>query len=138
MKWITTICIITSCLIFSRPAEAQPTKALSHDLDRLSALYPAYPETKKKPLQIRFDNEIRMLMTGSFAFYKKFVSPQDALSCAFHPSCSAYAMQTLEMNGILGLFDAIDRLTRCNGFSPEKYERYHESTLFYDPVRKIR
>jgi len=34
-----------------------------------------------------------------------------------------------------GMLNAIDRLTRCNGFSPEKYEIHAETHLLSDPVR---
>jgi putative component of membrane protein insertase Oxa1/YidC/SpoIIIJ protein YidD len=49
-----------------------------------------------------------------------------------------YALNTIKTNGILGILDAIDRLTRCNGMSPEKYPIDKSSQRFYDPVKKIR
>ena len=137
MKEAITSCIITVFLAV-RPVTAQDSGQLMQDLHQLDALFKVKPKNDQQKNAIRIDNEIQLILTGGFAFYKKFISPQDALHCAFYPSCSRYALETIESNGVLGIFDAIDRLTRCNGFSPEKYDLYHDSQLFYDPVRKIR
>jgi putative component of membrane protein insertase Oxa1/YidC/SpoIIIJ protein YidD len=91
---------------------------------------------KRQPIDMK--NEIRMIASAVYHFYKAFISSQDANNCAFHPSCSTYTFETLKLNGILGVFDAFDRLTRCNGFSPEKYHTHIDSPHFYDPVKKIR
>ena len=88
-------------------------------------------------LQIDPTNEIKLLLTTGFAFYKTFISSQDGMTCTFHPSCSSYALSTIQTNGILGVLDAIDRLMRCHGLSPEKYTVHEPSHRFYDPVRKI-
>jgi len=82
-------------------------------------------------------NEIKLILTGGFAFYKTFISSQDGMTCTFYPSCSSYALSTIQTNGILGILDAIDRLTRCNGLSPEKYHIHELSQRYYDPVKRI-
>jgi len=67
-------------------------------------------------------NEVKLILTGLYLGYKKFVSSQDSRSCVFHPSCSTYAIETIKKNGILvGFFDTIDRMTRCHPFSMENY-----------------
>jgi putative component of membrane protein insertase Oxa1/YidC/SpoIIIJ protein YidD len=88
-------------------------------------------------LNIDPTNEFRLILTGGFAFYKTFVSSQDGMVCTFYPSCSSYAIGTIQTNGLLGILDAIDRLTRCNGLSPEKYPIHEHSQRYYDPVPKI-
>lgn len=136
MNWKITICILTGILVFSQVGTCQ-TNPAQNSLKKLDKLFPVAEKARKNSYPINFDNEIQLLITGSFSFYKNFISTQDALHCTFYPSCSAYALETIQLNGILGLFDAIDRLTRCNGFSPEKYDEYAHSHLFYDPVKKI-
>jgi putative component of membrane protein insertase Oxa1/YidC/SpoIIIJ protein YidD len=97
------------------------------------------PANFKPEYSLKVDptNEIKLVLTGGFAFYKTFVSSQDGMTCTFYPSCSSYALSTIQTNGILGVLDAIDRLTRCNGLSPEKYHIHETSQRYYDPVRKI-
>ena len=98
------------------------------------------PVTIKTDYSLRIDptNEFKLILTGGFAFYKAFISSQDGMKCTFYPSCSVYALNTIKTNGLLGVLDAIDRLTRCNGISPEKYPIHEHSQRFYDPVEKIR
>jgi putative component of membrane protein insertase Oxa1/YidC/SpoIIIJ protein YidD len=97
------------------------------------------PDESKPDYSLKIDtrNEFRLLLTGAFAFYKTFVSSQDGMKCTFYPSCSVYALNTIKTNGLIGVLDAIDRLTRCNGVSPEKYHIHEPSQRFYDPVTKI-
>jgi hypothetical protein len=78
-------------------------------------------------------NEPQVIMTGLFVGYKSLFSSQDQKSCTFTPSCSEYAILTIRKKGILeGFLDAIDRLTRCNGLSPENYETDTELNLLID------
>lgn len=78
-------------------------------------------------------NEAEVFMTGFLIGYKSFFSSQDARSCIFEPSCSVYALETIKRRGlIIGFFDAIDRLTRCNGLSPEDYEAVKGKQLLID------
>ena len=81
-------------------------------------------------------NEVQTVFSGLFLFYKYFVSSQDVVSCVFYPSCSVYALQTIQKNGFFaGTMATFDRLCRCNGLSPEKYDIHKESRLLYDPVQ---
>jgi putative component of membrane protein insertase Oxa1/YidC/SpoIIIJ protein YidD len=81
------------------------------------------------------NNEIELVFSGLFLTYKYFISSQDVVSCVFYPSCSVYAIQSIQKQGlVIGTLSAFDRLTRCNGLSPENYEIQKETHLFYDPV----
>jgi len=78
-------------------------------------------------------NEFQVIMTGFFIGYKSFLSSQDQKSCTFTPSCSVYAIETIKKKGIVeGIMDAVDRLTRCNGLSPENYDIDPEQKLLID------
>jgi len=129
----TTISIIILLAVFASRASSQsPTEIKSYqDLFRPAISTPDYS------LKIDPTNEFLLVLTGGFAFYKTFISSQDGMVCTFHPSCSSYALSTIRINGFLGLLDAIDRLTRCNGLSPEKYPIHEHTHRYYDPVRKI-
>jgi putative membrane protein insertion efficiency factor len=49
--------------------------------------------------------------------YRRFVSPLLPPSCRFYPSCSAYALEALQVHGALrGSWLAVRRLSRCHPF----------------------
>ncbi len=80
-------------------------------------------------------NEFQLLFSGLFLFYKSFISSQDGQECTFTPSCSVYGMKAVKEKGVLkGIFLTFDRLSRCNGLSPEKYSIDPETGKFYDPI----
>ena len=59
--------------------------------------------------------------------YKKFISPSLIKSCRYHPSCSDYAKEALEVDGLIkGAAKAFWRILRCNPFAKGGY----------DPVKK--
>ena len=61
---------------------------------------------------------IRALALAPIRFYQRFISPALPRSCKYEPTCSRYAVQTIEEFGILrGLVLASWRLLRCNPFS---------------------
>lgn len=58
------------------------------------------------------------LFTALIAFYRKHISPRFAPRCRYYPSCSAYALQSIEVHGALkGTLLASWRLLRCNPFT---------------------
>ena len=75
-------------------------------------------------------NELQMVFSGLFLFYKFAISSQDYNRCAFHPSCSEFGLLAVKKHGaLIGMLATVDRLQRCNGMSPENYET--------DPVRMV-
>jgi uncharacterized protein len=80
-------------------------------------------------------NEIQFVFSGLFLFYKTFISSQDMQRCTFTPSCSEYAIQAVKQEGvIIGILNAFDRLSRCNGLSPEEYNIDEQTHKFKDPL----
>ena len=54
--------------------------------------------------------------------YKKIPGPWHN-SCKFYPTCSSYAIETIEVHGLFkGLWLTIGRLLRCNPFSKPGYD----------------
>lgn len=73
---------------------------------------------------------------GLFHIYQHYISPQDASSCSFEPSCSAYASKAIQEQGLIkGLLNFFDRFSRCNSLSPENYPINEEKRLMQDPLR---
>ena len=55
--------------------------------------------------------------------YKKFVSPLLPNACRFTPTCSEYAMEALEVHGLLrGLYLSVWRVLRCNPFGKAGFD----------------
>jgi putative membrane protein insertion efficiency factor len=49
--------------------------------------------------------------------YQKTLSPFLAPACRFHPSCSSYAITSIERHGVIrGGARALRRLSRCHPF----------------------
>jgi hypothetical protein len=84
------------------------------------------------------NSTMEIVLSSLFLFYKHFISSQDSQNCSFSPSCSVYAVETIKKQGfILGFLDTFDRLTRCNGISPENYEKDYKNRHLIDPVSNI-
>lgn len=61
---------------------------------------------------------LRQLLLLIIRVYRKWISPALPASCKYHPSCSAYAVQSLERHGAgKGALLATWRLLKCNPFS---------------------
>jgi hypothetical protein len=85
------------------------------------------------------NSTMEIVLSSMFKFYKYFISSQDSQSCSFSPSCSVYAVETIKKQGfLLGMFDTFDRLSRCNGLSPENYKINSNHTLLIDPVHNAK
>jgi len=67
-------------------------------------------------------NELQQSGFLLYQVYRNLISSQDGSPCRFYPTCSAYCRSAVIKNGLItGLVQGIDRLTRCNGLSPQKY-----------------
>ncbi len=54
---------------------------------------------------------------GVFRFYQLGLSPFLGKSCRFYPSCSDYAIQSLEKRGLRAFPSILWRLLRCGPWS---------------------
>lgn len=62
-------------------------------------------------------NPGRSLLRGAIRAYQLLVSPWLGDCCRFHPSCSRYAMEAIEVHGALkGSWLAAGRVCRCHPF----------------------
>ena len=58
------------------------------------------------------------LLSAPIRAYRALLSPLLPQSCRFTPSCSAYALEALELHGpVKGLWLTVRRLARCHPIS---------------------
>ncbi len=76
-----------------------------------------------------------VLVSGSFKFYKKYITSQDMSNCPFYPTCSQFMLEAVSQNGFLGFFQGIERLKRCTNTEHSRgiYETLSNGK-HYDPV----
>lgn len=78
----------------------------------------------------------KSLIISLIRFYQKFISPQDLPVCNFTPTCSSFAVESIQTFGFFrGILLASDRLQRCNGMSTTLYELNINTGKFSDPVQ---
>lgn len=58
------------------------------------------------------------LIINLIKLYKKLISPLFPNSCRYYPTCSNYAIESIQKYGLLkGSLKAVWRVIRCNPFS---------------------
>ncbi|MBR6754581.1 MAG: membrane protein insertion efficiency factor YidD [Clostridia bacterium] len=71
---------------------------------------------------------MKKLIISLIRFYQRHISSNKPRCCRFEPTCSAYAIEAIEIHGaIVGVFLALYRILRCNPFN---------KNCGYDPVPK--
>ena len=71
---------------------------------------------------------MKQLLLSLIRFYQNNISPTHPPCCRFIPSCSAYALEAIQVHGALkGSLLAIWRILRCQPFHKDK-------NYVYDPV----
>lgn len=60
---------------------------------------------------------------GLIRIYRKYISPVKPPTCRFHPTCSQYALESLEKHGIIvGTYKSLIRILKCHPFHPGGYD----------------
>jgi uncharacterized protein len=78
----------------------------------------------------------RGVLSAGFRAYKRFVSPLMPPACRFHPSCSEYAAEAVEVHGALkGSLLAAGRVLRCNPWSAGGFDPVPTATTAAAPPR---
>lgn len=66
---------------------------------------------------------MKKALTGLIRFYQRHISPLFGARCRYYPTCSQYALEAIEIHGLLkGSFLAVRRLLRCNIFFPGGFD----------------
>ena len=74
---------------------------------------------------------VRRVFVAPIRVYQRLLSPLLGPRCKYYPSCSEYAVQSIERFGILrGLVLAGWRLLRCNPWSHGGFDPVEDQRLF--------
>ena len=66
---------------------------------------------------------MKQFIIESIKFYQRKISPLFGPKCRYYPTCSQYAIQAVEIHGVLkGSVLAVLRLLRCNPLFPGGYD----------------
>ncbi|MCL2088254.1 MAG: membrane protein insertion efficiency factor YidD [Oscillospiraceae bacterium] len=66
---------------------------------------------------------MKKIIIGLLNGYKRYISPCLPHSCRFLPTCSEYAMEAVEIHGVIkGSGLAVWRILRCNPFCKGGYD----------------
>jgi len=78
---------------------------------------------------------MKRALTGIIKLYRYCISPFLPPACRFHPSCSRYAGEAIELHGpVRGILLAVRRLLKCHpfhsgGYDPVPFPRTEERIL---------
>jgi uncharacterized protein len=130
MKWAMTLCISLSACFMTF------SQNFAEDLESFKTINQAKKKEKNNfSIAKNNTNELQIMLSAMFLFYKKNISSQDASRCAFHVSCSEFALQAIKKQGlIIGSMNFFDRFTRCNTCSPYQYSVNAKSHRFEDQL----
>jgi uncharacterized protein len=60
---------------------------------------------------------MQVVVLALLRVYKRWLSPMLPSACRFHPTCSVYMMQAVELHGVpQGVWLGLKRLGRCHPF----------------------
>ncbi|MFZ5649116.1 MAG: membrane protein insertion efficiency factor YidD [Bacillota bacterium] len=60
---------------------------------------------------------------GLIKIYRRYISPLKPQTCRFYPTCSQYAVESLEKYGIIvGGYKSFIRILKCNPYHPGGYD----------------
>jgi len=66
---------------------------------------------------------LRRAAQAPIRFYRTFISPLKPPTCRFAPTCSAYALEAIEVHGALkGSLLAAKRISKCHPFHPGGFD----------------
>ncbi len=72
---------------------------------------------------------MKRVLLKAIRFYRSRISPSRPPCCRFMPSCSAYALEAIEVHGAWkGGYLAIRRILKCHPFHKQAH------AIEYDPV----
>jgi putative membrane protein insertion efficiency factor len=116
---------------------AKAQEKLPSKMDKLAKLNkPVKNTVNYKAYLKKSTNEIEGTAAILFLTYKSFFSSQDQNSCVFTPSCSVYAMESLQHdNPFMAYLKIFDRLQRCHPIvKPGEYTFHKPTQRYYDPA----
>ncbi|MGG4219711.1 membrane protein insertion efficiency factor YidD [Paenibacillus jamilae] len=81
----------------------------------------------------------RRVVKAPIKFYRAYISPLKPATCRFYPTCSAYALEAVEVHGALkGSWLAVKRIAKCHPFHPGGVDLVPPATKGIDKSNKDR
>lgn len=81
------------------------------------------PSWRKPSSLENFHNLLKAGLKGSIRFYQAALSPLFPPACRFTPTCSSYALEAVELHGVMkGTALAAGRILRCHPWNPGGYD----------------
>ena len=72
----------------------------------------------------------KIIIVFLIKFYQYSISPLIGLNCRFVPTCSNYAIQSIEEKGLLkGAYLSFKRILRCHPFGGSGYDPVNKNKL---------
>jgi len=79
----------------------------------------------------------KIVLKAPIHFYRACISPLTPPSCRFYPSCSQYALESIETHGALvGGYLAVKRICKCHPFHPGGFDPVPEKRAAVRPRRR--
>jgi putative component of membrane protein insertase Oxa1/YidC/SpoIIIJ protein YidD len=127
--------VLILLVIFSTESLAQNTE----DLKKFNVLFAEKSQKHNWGVTLKDNrNELTFIFSAAFLIYKEVFSSQDIDACVFTPSCSVYAIESIKQKGaVVGFFNAIDRLTRCNPGPKKGMQIDLKTGKYLDPEEPI-
>lgn len=70
-----------------------------------------------------YDKKMRYFLIQVIRVYRLLISPLSVPTCRYTPTCSAYAIEALEIHGpIKGTLLSLKRIARCHPFGSSGYD----------------
>ncbi len=65
----------------------------------------------------------RYLLICLIKFYRNYLSQLKLQSCRFYPTCSEYALESVQKFGVIkGIYKSLKRILRCHPFNKGGYD----------------
>ena len=83
------------------------------------------PDDQAESLNYSLKQNMKMkkILIALVKFYRKHISPHLPAMCKYYPTCSAYAIEAIEVHGAFkGSVLAVLRILRCNELFPGGYD----------------
>ena len=82
-------------------------------------------------------NVLQKLLIRPIRLYQRFVSPLTPATCRFHPTCSHYAAEAIEIHGAFrGGYLAARRILKCHPFHPGGLDEVPSKQMFFKELRE--
>ncbi|HLL08053.1 MAG TPA: membrane protein insertion efficiency factor YidD [Nocardioidaceae bacterium] len=81
---------------------------------------------------------VRVLIIAALKLYRFAISPIYGQVCRYHPSCSAYALEAVEVHGaIRGSWLGMRRVVRCHPWAAGGYDPVPPGRSAHQPPRGV-